>query len=101
MQLDFEVLKTVLIAKISGELDHHVAKKIRESIDLKLATGIYNTLVFDFTNLDFMDSSGIAVIMGRVKNMKAVSGVVKIKTHDEKIVKILKMSGMEEYAEFI
>lgn len=101
MHLAFETTKATLTAKISGELDHHVAKKIRENIDLKLATGVYNILIFDFTDLQFMDSSGIAVIMGRVKNMNAVSGKVKIKTQDEKIMKILQMSGISNYAEFI
>ncbi len=99
--LEFEIANTTLIAKISGELDQHVAGDLREAIDLKLATGVYNTLIFDFSDLDFMDSSGIAVIMGRVKNMQAVSGCVKVKTDDEKILKILIMSGIERYVEFI
>ena len=53
MKLEFEVTGTVLTAKISGELDHHVSKELREKIDLKLATGVYNTLIFDFNNLAF------------------------------------------------
>lgn len=101
MQLEFEMNKTELIAKISGELDHHIAKDLREKIDLKLATGVYNVLIFDFSELDFMDSSGIAVIMGRVKNMEAISGKVKIKITNENIEKILKIAGISDYAEFI
>ena len=101
MQLTFEVDKTILIAKISGELDHHVAKELREKIDLKLAGGIYNTLIFDFENLSFMDSSGIAVIMGRVENLKALSGSVIIRGCDERIKKMLTISGVTEYLKLI
>ena len=101
MQVSFETDQTVLTAKISGELDHHVAKELREKIDLKLAGGIYNTLIFDFDNLSFMDSSGIAVIMGRVENLKALSGSVKLKLSDERIKKMLSISGVTEYVEFI
>ncbi len=101
MNLSFDVRKTVLTAKISGELDHHNAKNLREKIDLKLASGIYNVLIFDFTNLNFMDSSGIALIMGRVKNMQAVSGYVKIRVRDDKIIRILKMAGIHNFAEII
>lgn len=101
LDLKFIINKTSLTAEITGELDHHIAKELRENIDLKLATGIYNELIFDFTKLDFMDSSGIAVIMGRVKNMEAVSGKVKIKSSDDKITRILKMAGIDQYVEFI
>ncbi len=99
--LEFEINNTILTAKISGELDQHVSGELREAIDLKLATGIYNTLIFVFSDLPFMDSSGIAVIMGRVKNMQAVSGLVKVRTKDEKILKILTISGIDRYVEFI
>lgn len=101
MQLEFDINGTELTAKITGELDHHVAKELRETIDLKLATGVYNILVFDFTNLNFMDSSGIAVIMGRVKNLEAVGGKVKVRTTDSKILKILKIAGITKYVEVI
>ena len=101
MQVSFETDKTVLTAKISGELDHHVAKELREKIDLKLAGGIYNTLIFDFGNLSFMDSSGIAVIVGRAENLKVLSGVVKVINCDERIKKMLTLSGVAEYVEFI
>ncbi len=99
MKLEFEVSGTVLTAKIFGELDHHVSKELREKIDLKLATGVYNTLIFDFNNLGFMDSSGIAVIMGRVKYLEAVGGKVKIDCKNEQIIKIIKMAGLEKYVE--
>jgi len=99
--LEFEIDNTVLTAVITGELDQHTAGVLREQIDLKLATGIYNTLIFDFTNLSFMDSSGIALVMGRVKNMQAVSGNVKVRINDVKMAKILTMSGMDKYVEFI
>ena len=68
---------------------------------MKLSTGIYNVLIFDFSDLDFMDSSGIAVIMGRVKYMDAVSGSVKIIVKDDNILRILKMSGISSFVEFI
>ncbi len=101
MKLEFSINNAILTAKVSGELDHHIAKELREKIDMKLSTGIYNVLIFDFSDLDFMDSSGIAVIMGRVKYMDAVSGSVKIIVKDDNILRILKMSGISSFVEFI
>ena len=99
MQVSFKVTKTTLTAVVSGELDHHVVGKLREEIDLKLATGIYDKFIFDFSDLTFMDSSGIAVIMGRVKNLEAAGGKVEVVSSNEQIVKILKMSGIDKYVD--
>ena len=97
MQVNFKAAETTLTAVVSGELDHHVAGKLREKIDLKLTTGIYNKFIFDFSDLTFMDSSGIAVIMGRVKYLNLAGGTVEIISKNEQIIKILKMSGVDKY----
>ena len=101
MQLDFEVQGTTLIAKLVGELDHHTARSVREPIDFKLASGIYHKLILDFTGLTFMDSSGIAVVMGRVNYLSPLGGTVEIRSHNEKINRILTLSGITKYARLI
>lgn len=85
-----------LVAKISGELDHHVAAGVRETIDRELQrTGAIN-LAFDFGNLSFMDSSGIGVIMGRYKIVKALGGKVFVSGASETVGRIINMSGINE-----
>lgn len=97
MQIVFETNGTTLVAKLHGELDHHSASEIREKVDLKLTSGIYHCLVFDFEHLTFMDSSGIGVIMGRVKNMAAVGGKVSVANPNSNIEKMLHMGGLDRY----
>lgn len=83
-----------LIARICGELDHHVAAEVRESIDRELArTGAVN-VAFDFSGVTFMDSSGIGVIMGRYKAAKALGGRIIIYGASDSVKRIISMSGV-------
>lgn len=97
MHIDFSSEGTCLTACFSGELDHHTSAEAREKTDTMLSLGIYNHLIFDFSGLTFMDSSGIAVIMGRFTMLDALGGKVTVITSDPRITRILKLSGVEKY----
>lgn len=84
-----------LIVKVRGELDHCAADTIRENADRELAkTGAVN-VAFDFTEVTFMDSSGIGVIMGRYKTAKALGGHVIIYGASQNVKRIISMSGID------
>ena len=83
-----------LVVRVDGELDHHVAARIRESVDRELnRTGAIN-VAFDFSNVTFMDSSGIGVIMGRHKITKALGGRVIIYGASDAVRRLIMMSGI-------
>lgn len=83
-----------LVTKVSGELDHHVAQKIRNETDMRIVRGRVKNLIFDFTDLSFMDSSGIGVVIGRYKLVKSCGGNVAIIASNAGVNKILNMSGI-------
>jgi len=97
MKIEFSSEKTELTARFFGELDHHSASEAREKTDAMLSLGIYDSLIMDFTNLDFMDSSGIAVIMGRFKRLAALNGKVTVISKKSTVSKVLKLSGIDRY----
>ena len=101
MNLEFLKDGLSLNAIISGELDHHVIGALRENIDFKLSMGIYRTLCLDLRNVTFMDSSVIALIMGRAKNMEKHNGKVVVKVGDRTAEKILNLSGIKDYVTVI
>ena len=70
MNCEFHTDADKLIAVLSGEIDHHQVAPVRESIDEKIETQKPKELVLDFTDISFMDSSGIGLIMGRYKKMR-------------------------------
>lgn len=54
-----------LVLHICEELDHHTAGQISKVVDLQIEKGNVRTLIFDFSGITFMDSSGIGMVMGR------------------------------------
>ncbi len=85
----------MLVARIFGELDHHSADSVREGVDRELGrTGALNA-AFDFSHVTFMDSSGIGVIMGRYKTVKALGGKVIIYGASGDVKRIIAMSGID------
>lgn len=96
MNVNFTTRARNLIVSVSGELDQHKASYLREQTDLKITHANIKNLVFDFTNLDFMDSSGIGVIIGRYKLMRTMGGSVQIVVKKQSVKKILELSGIRK-----
>ena len=61
----YEVIQNCLVIYISNDLDHHTVTLLRDYSDRLIEAGNIRHIVFDFTDVDFMDSSGIGLIMGR------------------------------------
>lgn len=99
MDIRLEVIGTTLVAKLSGELDHHTAPKLREALDREINSQNIVNLVLDFDDVGFMDSSGIGVIAGRYKEIQARGGKVMIIRVNPQVDKILEISGLKKILE--
>ena len=91
----FEIIDDVLVIHINGELDHHASLYIRQADRIIYEKEIIN-IVFDFKNTEFMDSSGIGVIMGRYKKIKAFGGKIGAINVGSNVEKILTFSGLNK-----
>lgn len=87
-----------LTAAITGEIDHHSAREIREAIDPNLERSLPKTLVLDFRDVTFMDSSGIGLIMGRYKLIKSMGGEIVIQNASKRIQSVMKLAGVDRLA---
>ncbi|SCY92311.1 anti-sigma F factor antagonist [Alkaliphilus peptidifermentans] len=94
MLFNYEAFDNKLIVKLEGELDHHVSEEIRQELDDLIEKKRSRHLVFDLSGLEFMDSSGIGVIMGRYKNVSKMGGKVAVIKVSDKIDKIFSLSGL-------
>lgn len=94
MQIDFELTDDILIVNLDGELDHHFSSVIREEIDNTIDTFHSKHLIFNFEKVDFMDSSGIGVIMGRYNKISQLGGSLLITGCSEYVDRILEMAGI-------
>jgi len=85
--------QNILIIKLRGELDHHGAEQIRAEIENAVTSGQARHVVFDFSELSFMDSSGIGLIIGRYKTIKSLGGRVALVCNGQ-MQRLVELSGL-------
>jgi stage II sporulation protein AA (anti-sigma F factor antagonist) len=84
----------VLVIKLFGELDHHETEKIRTQISKAIFQGNVRWLIWNLEHLQFMDSSGIGLVLGRMRELRAVDGQTIILNPSNTMQKIFKFSGL-------
>ncbi len=88
----------VITVYLSGEIDHHLAKGMREEIDKAIEYGMPSLLILDFSDVTFMDSSGIGLVMGRYRLLQKTGATLNLVNLPENIFKIMKLAGIERLA---
>jgi stage II sporulation protein AA (anti-sigma F factor antagonist) len=80
---------------LCGEIDHHSAVSLRHEIDDMLMLTRPQSLILDLSCVDFMDSSGLGLIMGRYSLMEKLGGSMVIRNPSPRVKKILSLAGLE------
>lgn len=83
-----------------GEIDHHSARSLRDRIDNELYTTRPDVLVLDLTHIDFMDSSGLGLLLGRYQKAMEIGCEVKLMGCSVRTKKILELAGADKLFEF-
>lgn len=94
MKISCKQFKNILSIEISGEIDHHCAEEIREYVDSQFRQTNCIHMIFDFSNVSFMDSSGIGMLIGRYKNAGMRGGKLIVCSINESLKRIFKISGL-------
>ena len=81
--------------RLKGDIDHHSAVAIRSGIDTLLYRVRPRRLYLDLSGVDFMDSSGLGLIMGRYALMKEIGGDVVVCEPSAGVERVLKLAGLE------
>lgn len=84
-----------IIVRLAGELDHCCAQQVRRELDALIADPAVRWLILDFSALQFMDSSGIGVILGRYRQLRDRGGQVGVTHMNPHVARIFHMSGMD------
>lgn len=85
-----------LIAFLEGEIDHHAAREAREEIDAAASRVKPHTLTLDFSNVSFMDSSGVGLILGRYRLVGGWSGEVCVANLPPQLERLVSLAGIRE-----
>ena len=90
-----------LTITLSGELDHHAARELMESIDRLLEQVLPARTLLDLGELSFMDSSGIAVVLRAKRRMEALSGTLMVVNIPRQAARVLETAGLSRYVDLI
>lgn len=94
MQIKSRLVNGALYVLLCGELDEHSANYTRDAMDKIFTNPNLNKIVIDLSELDFMDSTGIGVLIGRYKKMKDKNVPIYIANPSAHAEKIFKMTGL-------
>lgn len=85
-------------AFLEGEIDHHTASVLRMEIDEAIRTYKPKVLKLDYGDVTFMDSSGVGLVMGRVRTMSPFGGRIIVSNLSPQIYKVMQLAGLEKIA---
>lgn len=91
----YDIKDGILEIKLLGEIDHHSAVEVRSDIDELIFLLRPHKTVLDLSQISFMDSSGLGLIMGRYSLMKELGGSLALRAPTQAVMKILSLAGME------
>ncbi len=100
-RLTFDCHGGILTAAIAGEIDHHSARFLRESIDAQIVRRRPKLLILSLGEVNFMDSSGLGLILGRFTRMQTLGGNMKIADPTPEVKKILHLAGFEKKVDIV
>lgn len=90
----YEARGQVLVIHLPKQLDHHNCRNLKYETDLLLAENYVNKVVFDFSRTEFMDSSGIGILLNRYKQMARSGGTVTIYGVNAQVGRVLAIGGI-------
>lgn len=92
--LPYQVSGQVLHYIMPKEVDHHVAQSLCKELDMLVDAHQIRELILDFKETEFMDSSGIGVVIGRSKTMRFRRGSIAATGIGKRVDKILRSAGI-------
>jgi anti-sigma B factor antagonist len=97
--MDFTVAKQdrdgVLVVSPRGEIDVYTAPELKEQAASAIEEGA-DRVVIDMSDVDFMDSSGLGVLVSLLKRVREAGGSIRLVIPDERILKIFRITALDE-----
>lgn len=87
-----EVDGTTVVA-VGGEIDVYTAPTLRDKITELVAAGVYD-IVVDMEGVEFLDSTGLGVLVGGLKKVRAHDGSLRLVLTQDRLLKIFRITGL-------
>lgn len=90
-----------LLVRLDGEIDHHSTGEIRDALDKMIAETRPKSFVLELSDIDFMDSSGLGLVLGRYRRLEEIGAKMLIKNPSARIERMLAMVGADKLIRII
>ena len=94
MNCKYVQVDKLLWLQITEEIDHHTTEEIRRKADYEITRYMPRKVIFDFSNVAFMDSAGIGMLLGRYKVIKMLGGQLELMNVNKQVEKVFEISGI-------
>lgn len=84
---------------LTGEIDHHCAKAYINAITGKLEAYSPSVCILDFQDVSFVDSSGIAVVINTLRQMKKMEGRLILSGLGNQPMRVFRAAGVDKLVE--
>ena len=81
------------IIAVGGEIDVYTAPKLRDKITELVSDGVYDIIV-DMEAVEFLDSTGLGVLVGGLKKVRAHDGSLQLICTQDRLLKIFRITGL-------
>lgn len=81
------------VIEVGGEIDVYTAPKLRDAITELVSRGEHH-LVIDMEQVEFLDSTGLGVLVGGLKKVRAHEGSLRLVCTSERLLKIFRITGL-------
>ena len=81
------------VVAVGGEIDVYTAPKLRDKITELVGAGVYD-LVVDMEGVEFLDSTGLGVLVGGLKKVRAHDGSLQLVCSQDRLLKIFRITGL-------
>lgn len=88
-----------LTVALTGEIDHHCAKQYIQAISAKIEAYTPILCILDFSEVTFIDSSGVAVVINALRDLKRIDGRLLLTGIGSQPMKVFRASGIDKLIE--
>ncbi|MEO5748588.1 MAG: STAS domain-containing protein [Ornithinibacter sp.] len=85
----------VCVVTVTGEVDVHTAAQLRVALDEEIAAG-HARIVLDLDGVGFLDSTGLGVLVGRLKLVRNHSGWLRIVCSNDRVLRVFRITGLDK-----
>ena len=93
LTLDTREVDGRTVVAVGGEIDVYTAPKLRDTITDLVGKGLYD-IVVDLSAVEFLDSTGLGVLVGGLKKVRAHDGSLSLVCSQDRLLKIFRITGL-------